>query len=1211
MMLHITVTARIMGKTWGTILVDELISSESDVSMPTSPVYDRYKSGEGYHLVPPPYTGTFMPPKPDFIFHDATIINEHVPTVSDLEDESEGERMPTQKAPSFVQTPKHVKTPRLSVRPGNLHHALKDKGVIDSGCLRHITGNISYLFDYEEINGRYVAFGGNPKGGKIIRKDKIRTGKLDFDDVYFVKEPKFNLFSVSQMCEKNNSVIFTDTECIVLSSDFKLPDENHVLLRVPKKNNMYNVDLKNIVPLGDLTCLFAKATLDEGLPLKVFENDHTCVACKKGKQHRASCKSKPASSVSQPLHRLHMDLFGPNFVKSINKKSYCLVVTDDYSRFSWVFFLPTKDETSTILKTFITGIENEINLKVKIIKCDNGTEFKNQDLNQFYGMKGIKREFSVARTPQQNGITERKNMTLIEAARNMLADSLLSIPFWAEVVNTACYVQNKVLVTKPHNKTPYELLLGRTPSIRFMIPFGCRVTILNTLDPLVKEPEYEVHVSLSSSDTTKNMMTRLIERLKKRVFAAGPFNNAVSSNFKLGGKSLYVDPSQYPDDPDMPALEDITYSDDEEDEERIDYEEVFAPVARIEAIRLFLACASFMGFMVYQMDVRSAFLYEAIEEEVCVYHPLRFEDLDYPDKVYKVFKALYCLHQAPRAWYETLANYLLENDFQRGKIDQTLFIKKQKGDILLVHVYVNAIIFGSTNKDLLIDRKSASTPIDIKKPLLKDPDGKDVDVHTYKSMIGSLMYILLQAAMVKLIIDAVSAKLMLFSLMIADVHLMLLGYKQVHDDVADADAKTTPLSPAPATTSPPQQDVIHLFSQVESTQPPSPHQSPIAPPSSPPPQQPPFYNADISMALLNQLLETCTILTKKVRDLKQDKIAQAIEITKLKQRVIRLEKKRKLKASRRMHPNRGGIVELDTDEDVTLEEVDAEKDAKEHDEAEPAEVEEVLKVVTDAKLMTEVVATATTPITAAPIPKASTPRRKRGVIIQDPKEATTASLSVKSEVKTKDKGKGILVEEPKPLKRQAQIEHDEAFIRELEVELDANINWNELIDQHFNSIWAFLKKGEKEIEEKDGKRKEPKNFSDDFFLNTLKTMFEKPNVKASICKDQRGRYGLAKVKSCKLLESCGVHIITFITTQMILLVKRRYLLKRFTLDQMLNNVRLEVEEESEVSLELLIFVRRQHQKDFKEYMLRDYYCWLKTYCCWYKLKLLDNAAGLS
>nr|GFB34983.1 putative ribonuclease H-like domain-containing protein [Tanacetum cinerariifolium] len=181
-----------------------------------------------------------------------------------------------------------------------------------------------------------------------------------------------------------------------------------------------------------------------------------------------------------------MDLFGPTFIKSLSKKSYCLVITDDYSRFYWVFFLATKDETASVLKTFIVGLENLLSLKVKIIRYDNGTEFKNADLNQFCGLKGIKREFSIPRTPQQNGIAERKNRTLIEAAKTMMAYSLLPIPFWAKAVNTACYYQNRVLVTKPHNKTPYELLHGRSPSIGFMRPFGCSVTILNTLDPLGK-----------------------------------------------------------------------------------------------------------------------------------------------------------------------------------------------------------------------------------------------------------------------------------------------------------------------------------------------------------------------------------------------------------------------------------------------------------------------------------------------------------------------------------------------------------------------------------------------------------------------------------------------------------------------------------------------------------------------------------------------------
>ncbi|GJR91941.1 putative ribonuclease H-like domain-containing protein [Tanacetum coccineum] len=235
----------------------------------------------------------------------------------------------------------------------------------------------------------------------------------------------FPLVMVKKEFLKKNNVLFTDTKCLVLSSDFKLLDESQVLLRVPRKDNIYSVDLKSVVPTGGLTCLFAKAIIDEsniwyrrlghinfktmnklvkrnfvkGLPSKIFENDHSCVVCQKGKQHKASYKTKLVNSISKPLHMLHMDLFGPTNVKSLMKTSYFLVVIDDFSRFSWVFFLATKDETSGILKTFITEIENQLDYQVKVIRCGNGIEFKNSIMNQFCEMKGIKREFSVARTP--------------------------------------------------------------------------------------------------------------------------------------------------------------------------------------------------------------------------------------------------------------------------------------------------------------------------------------------------------------------------------------------------------------------------------------------------------------------------------------------------------------------------------------------------------------------------------------------------------------------------------------------------------------------------------------------------------------------------------------------------------------------------------------------------------------------------------------------
>ncbi|GJV19758.1 ribonuclease H-like domain-containing protein [Tanacetum coccineum] len=243
----------------------------------------------------------------------------------------------------------------VRVKGGKPQH--DDKGFVDSGCSRHMTGNIAYLSDFKEFDGGYVAFGGGAYGGRITGKGTLKTDNLDFEDVYFVNELKFNLFSVSQMCDKKNYVLFTDIECLVLSPNFMLPDENQILLKIPRKDNMYSFDMKNIVPKESLTCLIAKATLDEsmlwhrrlghinfkninklvkdnlvrGLPTKRFENDQTCVACLKGKQHRASCKSKVLNPITKPLFMLHMDLFGPTFVSSLMHKKYCLVVTNDYS----------------------------------------------------------------------------------------------------------------------------------------------------------------------------------------------------------------------------------------------------------------------------------------------------------------------------------------------------------------------------------------------------------------------------------------------------------------------------------------------------------------------------------------------------------------------------------------------------------------------------------------------------------------------------------------------------------------------------------------------------------------------------------------------------------------------------------------------------------------------------------------------------------------
>ncbi|GJV67861.1 putative ribonuclease H-like domain-containing protein, partial [Tanacetum coccineum] len=974
------------------------------------------------------------------------------------------------------------KTHRKGLYWENPYSDAEDEGIFDSGCSRSMTGNMERLDDFQEFQGGKVTFGGGE--GRITGKGTIRTPTLDFENVYYVKElQQFNLFSISQICDKKNRVLFTDTDCLVLSKDFMLPDESMVVLRVPRKHNLYTINLNNLSPRGNLACLVAKASVDESVKWHKrmghvnYKNMNRLV---KGKQHKASYKAITAvSSIYKPLKLLHMDLFGHTSIRSIDHKYYCLVITDDYSRFCWVFFLEHKDETYPILKDFINLVENELNKKVKAIRYDNGTEFKNALIIELYGSKGIKRDYSNARTPQQNR---------------------------TKAVRTACYVLNRVLVTSPHNKIPYALLIGNIPSVSHFKPFGCHVTILNTSDHLGKfdgkadegyivgystsnkayrvynvpnkrveetmnlryleekpnvqglghewyfdldyltdtlgynrdkanqsagtqeastnpagtqdadsdsecdeqviiVPSYPSHsiqeaepkdtsgdevddspldsaeeifqqelarlkgqeqratsdakdaeelqkrastktvptgsIPVPSGDTTISpgdvsvptggvpvptgsptdsffddepttrfpspsdlgnnepspgifssssyddefgadlnnlastvevspVATKRINTIHPQSLIIGDHTSAVQTRSKVNktttGESAfisYIHDQQRDNHTDFQhclfacflsqveprsvaqALEDPSWVDAMQEEmqqfkfqnvwvlvdlpegkyaigtkwilknkrdargivvrnkarlvaqghrqeEGIDYDEVFAPVARIEAIRLFLAFASYMGFMVYQMDVKSAFLYGRIDEEVYVTQPKGFVDPQHPKKVYKVVKALYGLHQAPRAWYATLSTFLLKHGYRRGTIDKTLFLKKHKRDIILVQVYVDDIIFGSTKKawcdefealmkgefemsamgeltfflglqvqqrpdgifisqDKYVQEilkkfdlesvRTATTPYEAPKPKSKNEPDSPVNVHLYRSMIGSLMYL--------------------------------------------------------------------------------------------------------------------------------------------------------------------------------------------------------------------------------------------------------------------------------------------------------------------------------------------------------------------------------------------------------------------------------------------------------------------------------------
>ncbi|GJX37493.1 putative ribonuclease H-like domain-containing protein [Tanacetum coccineum] len=654
---------------------------------------------------------------------------------------------------------------------GNPQLELQEKGVIDSGCSRHMTGNKSYLSDYEEIDGGFVAFGGDPKGGKITGKGKISTGKLDFEDVYFVKELKFNLFSVSQMCDKKNSVLFTDTECVVLSPDFKLLDENHVLLRVPRKDNMYSVDLKNIVPSGGLTYLFAKATLDES-------------------------------------NLWHRRLGHINF-KTMNKLVRGNLVRGKFDgKADEGFFVGYSTNSKAFMVFNSTLQKRQFGCHVTILNTlDYLGKFDGKsDKGFFVGYLMNSKAFRVYNIRTRK-VEENFHIRFLEDNPIIVGNG----PKWLFDIDVLTKSMNYVPVLAGTNSND---LVGTEESIgaghssketgssqdHILIPLWKDGLLFDSSSKNASndEPQLpsdagkkddEVTTALLEAtradffgDETKEEPKKVIQALKDPSWIEAIQEELLK--FKLQqvwtlvdlphGKRAISTKWMYRNKKDKRGIvirnKARLVTQGYTQEEGIDHDEVFALVARIEVLRLFLVYASFKDFVVYQMDVKSAFLYGKIKEEVYVCQPPGFEDPEFPDRVYKVEKALYGLHQALRAWYETFSTYLLDNRFQR--VDDIIFgstkkelctefeklmhkkfqmssmgeltfflglqvTQKDDGIFISQDKYVDEILkkFGFSTV------KTASTPMETSKPLMKDENAEDVDVHLYRSMIGSLMYL--------------------------------------------------------------------------------------------------------------------------------------------------------------------------------------------------------------------------------------------------------------------------------------------------------------------------------------------------------------------------------------------------------------------------------------------------------------------------------------
>ncbi|KAJ9562631.1 hypothetical protein OSB04_007791 [Centaurea solstitialis] len=889
------------------------------------------------------------------------------------------------------------------------------KWYLDSGCSKHMTGRKELLSNYREEYGGSVKFGNNELSpvvghGDIVCKD------ITINNVAHVEGLNHNLFSIGKFCDKDLEVNFNKRRCAVRT------EWGRELLVGTRKTNLYTIKLRHMLAKKSQCLITQKSShqsllwhrrlshlnyryldrlvkerLVSGIPMIKFEPDQLCSGCAQGKMKRASHPPKPEQGSKSPLSLIHMDLCGPMKTVSLAGRKYVLVIVDDYSRYTWTRFLKTKDETSNLIINFIKAVQVQLKLPVQTVRSDNGTEFKNQVLKGFYNSLGITQTFSAARTPEQNGVVERRNRTLVEAARSMLAQSQLPQYLWAEAVNTACYTQNRSIIHRRFGKTPYHVLFGRIPNIDYFKVFGCPCFVLNetenrgkfgpksdemifvgysdcsvayrvfnkksrvvyesvnvkfdpfvelssfadastststSSDPPATSPELDSlfeyfyddlygsnQTSLSNADilytplssttpSSEVSPTSSTQCSDLPSIVSSPSSSPISSPHEVvhndsipeGHELLTMHPSSTDNllesssvnnqtplphtvkwtkdhpidliigDPTSgvqtraasanecnfsvflsnieptrvsDALQDsdwVTAMQDElnqfealkvwrlvklpesksvidtkwifknkkdanniivrnkarlvakgyRQQEGIDYDETFAPVARLEAIRMFLAYAAYKDFTVFQMDVKTAFLYGHLKEEVYVAQPEGFVHKEHPDYVYVLDNALYGLKQAPRAWYEELSKHLLSKGFKKGSVDSTLFLMKEGEHIVVIQIYVDDIIFGSTSRELckkfenvmteefkmsmmgeinfflglqvrqfsdgiFINQSkyifdllkkydmsgchSIGTPMATGNSIGPDHEGKDVDLRNYRSMVGSLMYL--------------------------------------------------------------------------------------------------------------------------------------------------------------------------------------------------------------------------------------------------------------------------------------------------------------------------------------------------------------------------------------------------------------------------------------------------------------------------------------
>ncbi|KAK2375338.1 putative mitochondrial protein [Trifolium repens] len=820
----------------------------------------------------------------------------------------------------------------------SLRASSREDWYFDSGCSRHMTGEEKYLMNVRSYKASFVTFGDGAKGEIIGIGDLINHGQPNLENVLLVKGLTANLISISQLCDQGMKVNFTKSECLVNNEEGQLVlrgtrSKDNCYLWMPQEEALTStclVTTEDEVQLwhqkmGHLNLKGMKKVISleaiRGIPKLRIVEGKVCGECQIGKQVRMSHPMLEHQTTSKVLELLHMDLMGPMQVESLGGKRYVLVVVDDFSRYTWVNFIREKSDAFDVFKELCIQIQREKGSNVVRIRSDHGREFENSKFDDFYAAEGIKHEYSSPITPQQNGIVERKNRTIQESARVMLHAKNVPYHFWAEAMNTACYVHNRVTLRKGTTSTLYELWKDRKPTVKHFHIFGSECFILADREPRRKlDPKSEKGFFLGYSTNSRayrvyNTKTQVVmesvnvvvkdssdkenegvdqgtpvsvnaepddeastpasmneadertieedndESARPQATSKGPsvrvqknhpldlvignpeqgittrrtndvvanscfvslfepknvkealtdeaWIEAMQEELNQFERSEVWDLVPRPEDVNVIGTKWVYKNKSDENGtvtrnkarlvaqgytqiEGLDFDETFAPVARLESIRLLLGVACILKFKLYQMDVKSAFLNGYLQEEVYVEQPKGFVDPEHPNYVYKLKKALYGLKQAPRAWYERLTQFLEEQGYRKGGSDKTLFVKQEKGKFIIAQIYVDDIVFGGMSNAMVqhfvqqmqsefemslvgeltyflgiqikqmddtifisqskyarniikkfgmdnATHKRTPAPTHLK--LTKDEKGISVDQSLYRSMIGSLLYL--------------------------------------------------------------------------------------------------------------------------------------------------------------------------------------------------------------------------------------------------------------------------------------------------------------------------------------------------------------------------------------------------------------------------------------------------------------------------------------